>query len=75
MKKDVLYTLPSPYREDLKVTGYRFGSGKKSACIVGAIRGNEIQQVYVCSQLVKKLTELEEQGAIVSDHEPDVPRI
>ena len=69
MKKDVLYTLPSPYREDLKVTGYRFGSGKKSACIVGAIRGNEIQQLYVCSQLVKKLTELEEQGAIVSDHE------
>lgn len=69
MRKDILYTLPSPCREDLKVTGYRFGSGKKSACVVGAIRGNEIQQLYVCSQLVKKLTELEEQGAIVPDHE------
>lgn len=69
MRKDILYTLPSPCREELKVTGYRFGSGKKSVCIVGAIRGNEIQQLYVCSQLVKKLTELEEQGAIVTNHE------
>lgn len=69
MREDILYTLPSPYREDLKVTGYRFGRGKKSACIVGAIRGNEVQQLYVCSQLVKKLTELEVRGAIVSDHE------
>lgn len=49
--------------------GYRFGSGKKSACIVGAIRGNEVQQLYVCSQLVKKLEELERLGAIVSDNE------
>lgn len=69
MRKDILYTLPSPCREDLKVTGYRFGNGKKSACVVGAIRGNEIQQLYVCSQLVKKLTELEELGAIVPNHE------
>ncbi len=62
MREDILYTLPSPYREDLKVTGYRFGRGKKSACIVGSIRGNEVQQLYVCSQLVKKLTELEVRG-------------
>lgn len=69
MVKEIIYTMPTPYRGDLNVTGYHFGSGKKSACIVGAIRGNEIQQLYVCSQLVKKLTELEEQGAIASDHE------
>lgn len=69
MVKDVIYSMPSPYREEMKVTGYRFGSGKKSACIVGAIRGNEMQQLYVCSQLIKKLTELEEKGAIVSDNE------
>ncbi len=69
MRKEILYTLASPYREDLKITGYHFGSGKKSACIVGAIRGNEVQQLYVCSQLVKKLTELEAQKGIVPDHE------
>ncbi len=69
MKTEVIYTLDSPYREKLEVTGYRFGSGRKSVCIVGAIRGNEVQQLYVCSQLVKKLKELEMHGAIVSDNE------
>lgn len=69
MKKDIIYTLESPYRENLNVTGYRFGSGKKSACIVGAIRGNEVQQLYVCSQLIKKLKELERHGAIVPENE------
>lgn len=69
MKKEIIYSIPSPYRDELKITGYRFGNGKKSACIVGAIRGNEMQQLYVCSQLIKKLTELEEKGAIVTDNE------
>lgn len=69
MRKEIIYSMPSPYRNELKITGYRFGSGRKSACIVGAIRGNEVQQLYVCSQLIKKLTELEEKGAIVSDNE------
>lgn len=69
MKKEVIYRLDSPYRESLDITGYRFGSGKKSACIVGSVRGNEVQQLYVCSQLIKKLKELEQHGAIVSDNE------
>lgn len=69
MEKEVIYTMDSPYRENLDITGYRFGSGKKSACIVGAVRGNEVQQLYVCSQLIRKLKELEQRGAIVSDNE------
>lgn len=69
MKKEVIYTLDSPYRESLNITGYKFGNGKKSACIVGSIRGNEVQQLYVCSQLIKKLKELEQHGSIVSDNE------
>ena len=35
MKKDVLFSLKSLYRDDLRVTGYRFGSGEPAACIVG----------------------------------------
>lgn len=69
MRKEVLYTLASPYREELRVTGYHFGAGRKSACIVGAIRGNEIQQLYVCSQLVKTLDDLEKKKGIVPDCE------
>ena len=30
-------------------------------CIVGSIHGNEIQQLYTCSQLVKRLKKLEEE--------------
>ena len=59
----------SPYREDLRITGYTFGHGKKAACIVGSIRGNEIQQLYICSQLIRKLKELEAAHAIAPDQE------
>lgn len=59
-----IYTLHSVYREDMKVRGYQFGKGEKAACIVGQVRGNEIQQLYICSQLVKALKELENNGCI-----------
>ena len=48
MRKEILYSLKAPYRDDLRVTGYRFGFGEKTACIVGALRGNEVQQLYIC---------------------------
>lgn len=60
MKKEILYTLKSPYRDDMRITGYKFGKGEKTACIIGAIRGNEIQQLYTCSQLIRALTKLEQ---------------
>lgn len=69
MKKEIVYSISSLYRDDLRVTGYRFGKGEKSVCIVGAIRGHEIQQLYVCSQLIKVLKELEGRGDIVNDNE------
>ena len=69
MKKEIIYSLKGIYREDYQIEGYRFGCGEKSACIVGALRGNEIQQLYICSQLVKALKELEAHGAISHNHE------
>lgn len=59
-----IYRMQTPYREDLVVKGYQFGKGQKAACIVGPVRGNEIQQLYVCSQLVKALKELEQRNCI-----------
>ena len=56
------------YRDNFRVTGYEFGKGKKSVCIVGAMRGNEVQQLYCCSQLVKKFKQLESEGRIASGH-------
>ena len=69
MNKEVIYTIKSLYREDMGINGYRFGKGKKSVCIVGAIRGNEVQQLYICSRLVSTLKHLEEAGAIAEDRE------
>lgn len=65
MKKDILFSLPSPYRDTMRVTGYRFGKGEKSCAIVGAMRGNEVQQLYVCSRLVSMLREIEAEGGLV----------
>ena len=61
--------MPSPFRDTFRITGYRFGHGTKSLAIVGAMRGDEIQQQYVCAQLVRKLTCLEEQGLLANDQE------
>ena len=69
MRKEVLYTLKGLYREDFEIEGYRFGGGEKSACIVGAMRGNEMQQLYICSLLINALKELEAHGSITHNHE------
>lgn len=69
MKKEVIFELHSLYRDDFRVTGYKFGKGNKAACIVGAMRGNEVQQLYTCSQLIKELKKLEKRGSITRDNE------
>lgn len=68
MKKRTIYKIKGFYRDDFRVTGYEFGKGKKSVCIVGAMRGNEVQQLYCCSLLVKKFKQLEEEGRIKDGH-------
>ena len=62
MIERTIYEIKALYRDDFRVRGYEFGSGEKSVCIVGSMRGNEVQQLYVCSQLVKKFKQLEEEG-------------
>lgn len=69
MNRQTLFSMPSPYREDFKIEGYYFGSGEKSCCIVGSIRGNEVQQLYICSQIIRTLTELERLGKIKPNHQ------
>ena len=69
MREEILYELHSPYRESLKVHGFYFGQGTKTACIVGALRGNEVQQMYVCARLIEALKKLEADGAIAEGQE------
>lgn len=68
MKKKTIYEIKGLYRDNFRVTGYEFGKGKKSVCIVGTMRGNEVQQLYCCSQLVKKMKQLESEGRITPGH-------
>ena len=46
MNKRVVYEMRGLYRDTFCVKGYEFGTGKKSVCIVGSSRGNEVQQLY-----------------------------
>ncbi len=69
MRKAEIFSMDSPYRETLKITGYTFGHGQKSACIIGSMRGNEVQQLYICSQIIRKLKKLEACDSIVADKE------
>ena len=48
MERHIIYEENSLYRAPFRVRGFTFGTGEKSACIVGNMRGNEIQQLYIC---------------------------
>ena len=68
MEKKIIYEIKSLYRDDFRVTGYEFGEGGPSVCVVGSMRGNEVQQLYACSQLVKRLKRMEETGSLHKGH-------
>lgn len=64
MNRKVICEIKGMYRDDFRITGFEFGQGEKDVCIVGSSRGNEVQQIYCCAQLVKKMKQLEEEGRI-----------
>ena len=55
METKELFRMKSNYREDMLVQGYRFGKGEKAACIAGAVRGNEIQQLRSYEEILRFL--------------------
>ena len=65
MKKDIIFTVPSYFRDDMNIMGFRFGKGEKSCAVLGALRGDEVQQLYVCARLVAFLREVERDGGIM----------
>lgn len=69
MEKELIYAIPSIYRDDFRIYGYRFGQGEKTLCVIGSMRGNEYQQIYTCSQLIKTLKQLEKEGKLDEEKE------
>lgn len=68
MREEILFTLDTPYRQPLAVKGWFFGTpGQKTLAVMGALRGNEIQQMYICSQLIQRLSVLEQAGGLSSN--------
>lgn len=68
MRKELLFTIDAlPYRQPIPVYGYYFGSEVKSLAVMGAIRGDEFQQMYTAAKLVQKLSALEKEGRLAAD--------
>ncbi len=61
--------MKSPLRDDFRIRGFRFGSGKHSLAIVGAMRGDEVQQQFTCSRMIQILKKIEDEGRLVPGHE------
>ena len=64
MQELELFKINAIYRDDFRIKGYAFVEGEETVCIIGSMRGNEYQQIYVCSLLVNKLKKLEKEGRI-----------
>lgn len=64
MRIETLFEMKSPYRDDFRIRGYWFGQGEKTLAIAGAMRGDEIQQQYICARLVGLLKDIERRGGI-----------
>ena len=69
MKKEIIFELQGLYRDNFRIAAYTFGEGEPSLCIVGAMRGNENQQLYCCSRLIERLKKLEEAGRLIPGHQ------
>lgn len=68
MVEKTIFALESVYREPLEIKAFCFGdTSQKTICIMGAMRGNEVQQMYVCARLVQELKKLEINGQIAKN--------
>lgn len=67
MRKEILFEMKSPHRDIFQIQGYWFGEGKHTMAIVGAMRGDEIQQQYICARMVATLKDLERKGKLAND--------
>lgn len=67
MERIEILRMKSPFRDDFVIHGFHFGGPKKTVAIVGPMRGDEAQQLFVASQVVKNLTLLERQGRVSNE--------
>ncbi len=59
MRQHTIFTLQSPYRDDFRIRAFSFGDGEPELAIVGAMRGDELQQQYIAARMVDLLSKAE----------------
>lgn len=69
MRTELIYESSSLYRDRFRIQGYAFGTGKKAACIIGSMRGNEYQQLYLASRVVQELKRAEREDLLTPGFE------
>ena len=69
MRRGIVFQMEVPHRESMRIRGFEFGNerGARACAIVGSMRGNEVQQTFVCARLVAILANLEQEGKISSN--------
>lgn len=69
MEKVTLFELDTPYRERMTIEACAFGpeDAETSVGIVGAMRGNEVQQAFICASAVRRLQAAEAAGMLADD--------
>ena len=80
MIQQTVAELALPYRDPFAVQSFSFGidgAGKalgegaaiegfeRAACFIAGLRGDEIQQTFICARLVERLSEMEQAGQLV----------
>lgn len=53
----------------MRIRGFEFGNdrGERSCAIIGSMRGNEVQQAFVCASLISLLARIEQAGMIAKN--------
>ena len=66
MRRGIVFQLEVTHREPMRVRGFVFGDerGRRACSIVASLRGDEVQQAFVCANLVARLERLEEASGV-----------
>ena len=69
MRSGIVFQMEVPHREAVRIRGFEFGNerGARACAIVGSMRGNEVQQTFICARLVALLANLEQRRKIAAD--------
>lgn len=53
----------------MRIRGFEFGNerGERSCAIIGSMRGNEVQQAFVCANLISLMARIEQAGMIAKN--------